>query len=172
MTGLPGSQLAVADLGWSCHAQSRFGKIDIGAFESQGFHFEAGRNRGTQLTLVNHRFNAPLVINVLANDPDEPANGGVVNFNPYSVTQGTATSFSDNAALITHGQAMVSATANSVAGRVNVVASATGSSSLNFQLTSVTPSPAVATQPKSVEVNAGDSVDLTIVGTVERGHQP
>ncbi len=172
MTGLPGSQLAVADLRWSCHAQSRFGKIDIGAFESQGFHFEAGRNRGTQLTLVNHRFNAPLVINVLANDPDEPANGGVVNFNPYSVTQGTATSFSDHAALITHGQAMVSATANSVAGRVNVVASATGSSSLNFQLTSVTPSPAVATQPKSVEVNAGDSVDLTTVGTVERGHQP
>jgi hypothetical protein len=113
--------------------KSYVGAPDIGAFESQGFTITAtsgsGQNAARGATFAN-----PLVATVTANDPLEPAAGGVVRF--AAPSSGATAALSGGSATITAGgTASVTATADHNIGSYSVTASAhgvTGAASFNL----------------------------------------
>ena len=97
----------------------RVGAVDIGAFESQGFKFTVVPASSTPQTASTSSaaFCSALAVNVTANNPVEPVNGGVVtlvahpaaNAVPRQPCQGSS-------AVIASGQAAVTAAPNNVDG--------------------------------------------------------
>ena len=60
--------------------QPRTGPIDIGTFQSRGFTIAPVAGSTPQTALVNAAFASPLAVAVMANNPVEPVDGGVVEF--------------------------------------------------------------------------------------------
>jgi hypothetical protein len=146
MALLPGS-LAI-DAGTSAGApatdqrgHARVGAVDIGAFESQGFTLtiSSGNN---EHTTIDSAFANRLSVQVTANNPLEPIDGGQVTF--LALGSGPSASLVPNPADISGGQASVTATANGIAGAYTVAATATGAvSGVTFSLTNDKAAPVV-----------------------------
>jgi hypothetical protein len=114
----------------------RTGHVDIGAFQSQGFAIKAVTGSTPQSVELGKPFKNPLAIEVTANNPAEPVNGGVVNF-VVSPAGGASAALSSATAKIVGGQAAVNATANATPGPYNVIASALGAGSTMFDLSNI-----------------------------------
>ncbi len=143
MALLPGSP--AIDAGTSTDAPAtdqrglpRVGDVDIGAFESQGFSFSAVPGSTPQTAQIGSPFANPLAVNVTANNPKEPVDGGVVSFGAGRVGGATAI-LSASSAVIAGGQAAVTAVPNNAVGSYNVVASVPGLSPVSFDLTNAGP---------------------------------
>jgi hypothetical protein len=119
---------------------------DIGAFESRGFimTIASGNN---QAALVGQPYGAPLVVTVTSAF-GEPVVGGLVTFTAPSNLNGPTVIFPNGKTTIlvtitgatgiaSTGQASVVPTANNIAGRVLVVASANGANSVTFNLANI-----------------------------------
>jgi hypothetical protein len=103
---------------------SRPGACDIGAFESSGFALTVSSGNN-QSTMLNSAFASPLVVGV-ASPSGEPVNGGTVTFLPP--TPGASAVITGSPAIISGGQASVTAVANGIPGSYNVNASTRGAS--------------------------------------------
>jgi hypothetical protein len=117
----------------------RFGTVDIGAFESQGFTLTPVAGSTSQTSPILTPFAKPLAVTVTANNPSEPVNGGLVSFvnNPVN---GAAAVLAAPSAVIAGGQATSAAAPNNADGSYTVVASVTGSSpAVSFTLTNTGP---------------------------------
>jgi hypothetical protein len=137
--------------------QPRAGRVDIGAFQSQGFTLMTVASSDFQLAVIGQSFANPLAVAVTANNPVEPVNGGFVSFAAPGAGGSTAT-LSAATATITGGQASVTATANNIPGQFTVSASAIGAgSSVSIFLTN--------TEVPSLLVNTVQDVINTIDGT-------
>jgi hypothetical protein len=123
--------------------------LDIGAFQDQGFSFSI-LSGGTQSAQVGHAFGTSLIVIVksLAAHPD-PVAGGLVTFKvPGS---GASANLSTYTAIIgANGRAIVTATANDVAGGYVISADITGvAGALDFEFTNtlaLASTPQVATK--------------------------
>ena len=116
----------------------RVGGVDIGAFESQGFNFTVVPGSTPQTANIGTPFANPLAVNVTANNPLEPVNGGVVAMVAHAAANGAAAILSASPAVIAGGQAAVTAEPNNVDGSYTVVATSTGFST-TFDLTNAGP---------------------------------
>ena len=115
----------------------RSGHIDIGAFQSEGFILSTVPGSTPQSTVAGTKFANPLTVTVTPVNQVEPVNGGVVIFTLNSAT-GASAMLSAGTAVIASGQAAVTATANSTPGNYTVTASAAGTRTVSFALTSNT----------------------------------
>ena len=113
--------------------QPRSGRMDIGAFQSQGFTLTPVTGSTFQSTPVNQPFKNPLAVTVTADNPVEPVDGGVIAF--AAAPGGASATLSAATAVIAGGQASVTATANATPGRFFVTATATGTATVAFALT-------------------------------------
>ena len=100
----------------------RFGGVDIGAFESQGFNFAIVPGSTPQTSNIGTAFANPLAVTATANNPVEPVDGGVVTFVPEPSANGATAIFLDPSAVIAGGQAALIAAPNNVLGSYTVVA--------------------------------------------------
>ncbi len=135
------------------------GTVDIGAFESQGFTLTptSGTN---QSTLVDTIFSDPLSVAVIANNPLEPVNGGVVTFLPPGT--GASATLLPSSAVISGGSASVTATANGTVGSYNVASAASGvSTPASFSLTNVAATTTTVLQSSANPSILGQSITLT-----------
>ena len=165
---------AYCTLGHDQRGISYAGACDIGAFESQGFRLTKAGGDG-QSTGIDTAFTNPLSLTVAANDPLglEPVIGGLVIFTPPA--SGASAIITGSPATIgAGGAASVTAAANGAAGGpYTVVASTSGASSVNFNLTNakgsttttLTASPNPSTYGQSVTFTATVSISTTS-GTV------
>jgi parallel beta-helix repeat protein len=114
----------------------RTSHVDIGAFQSQGFVIKTVTGSTPQSIGVSKPFKNPLAIEVTANNPAEPVNGGVVSFvvNPAG---GASAALSSATGTISGGEAAVNATANATPGPYTVTASALGAGSTIFDLSNI-----------------------------------
>jgi hypothetical protein len=97
--------------------------VDIGAFESQGFTISV--SGGSNQTAAYHTtFAKPLTVNVSAQNPIEPVNGGVITFTPPPWA--ASAMLSATTTTISGGSASVTVTANDDSGPYTVTASAAG----------------------------------------------
>ena len=115
---------------------TRGSSVDIGAFESQGFTLSVVPGSTPQTAAIGTAFANPLAVTVTANNPIEPVNGGVVTFVAQPAANGASAIFPAPTAVITNGQAAVTAAPDNITGSYSVVASASGLSA-SFQLTNV-----------------------------------
>ena len=81
---LPGSRAIGAGTATGAPAldqrgEPRAGRVDIGAFQSQGFTMVPVAGSTLQSTAVGTAFPNPLAVTVTAINPVEPVNGGVVS---------------------------------------------------------------------------------------------
>ncbi|MFO0952510.1 MAG: choice-of-anchor Q domain-containing protein [Isosphaeraceae bacterium] len=112
----------------------RVGGVDIGAFESEGFTLAVAAGN-SQSADIGTAFANPLAVNVVANNPLEPVDGGVVYFGGKPFNGPTAMP-SARSATIANGQAGgISVAPNNALGSYNFVASAGGSFTTSFALT-------------------------------------
>jgi parallel beta-helix repeat protein len=124
--------------------EPRAGRVDIGAFQSQGFTFTAAAGSTPQTTTVGAAFTEPLAVTVTAVNPIEPVDGGIVSF--AAPAAGASASLSAATAVIAGGQAAVTATANTTLGSYTVTASAAGATTAaSFALANSPPN--VVAQP-------------------------
>jgi hypothetical protein len=112
----------------------RSGRVDIGAFQSEGFTLTPATGSTPQSTKVDATFAHPLAVIVKANNPAEPVDGGVISFKAPAT--GASATLSAASATITNGQAGVKATAGTTAGPYTVTASpGAGLPAAGFSLT-------------------------------------
>jgi len=111
---------------------------DIGAFQSQGFALTRVAGSTPQTSQIGTPFANPLAVTVKANNPIEPVDGGVVSF-ANTTTQGALAILSAPSAVVGGGQAATSAEPDNAVGSYTVVASATGTSPVSFDLTNAGP---------------------------------
>jgi hypothetical protein len=111
----------------------RADRVDIGAFQSQGFTFTPVAGSTPQSAALGATFGKSLAVTVTANNSIEPVDGGNVSF--AAPTTGASATLSPATMTIAGGQASVTASANGVAGSYAVTASATGAGSVTFSLT-------------------------------------
>jgi hypothetical protein len=111
----------------------RTGRVDIGAFQSQGFTLTPVAGSTPQSASVGTPFAEPLAVRVTAINPVEPVNGGIVSF--AAPASGASAALSAATATIQRGQASVTATANATIGGYIESASAARVSSVGFELT-------------------------------------
>jgi hypothetical protein len=111
--------------------------LDIGAFASQGFTLTPVLRSTPQSAPTNSAFTNELAVNVTANNPVEPCDGGVVTFT--APNSGASAILSATFATIASGQASVGATANASTGSYTVTASASGGAGAKFNLTNRVP---------------------------------
>jgi hypothetical protein len=104
---------------------SRSGRVDIGAFQSEGLILTLVAGSSGQSAPINTEFANPLAVTVTAVNPDEPVNGGIVSFAVTPVNGASAT-LSAATALIQGGQAGITVTANTTLGSYTVTATAAG----------------------------------------------
>jgi parallel beta-helix repeat protein len=116
----------------------RVGAVDIGAFESQGFTLTPVAGSTPQSSRIGTPFAQPLAVNVAANNPIEPVDGGVLDFAANRVNGATGI-LSAPSAVIASGQAGIIAEPNNAVGSYTVVVSTTGSSPTSFALTNTGP---------------------------------
>ena len=134
---------------------SRDSTPDIGSFESQGLTItiSSGNN---QSTAVNTAFSQPLVVTV-SSAYGEPVSGGQVSFTaPASTTSASLTS--STVMIGSDGTAHVRATANASLGSYSVSVSASGATTVPFNLTNI---PVVIASTTTLPANA---TTLTISG--------
>ncbi len=136
--------------------QPRAGPVDIGAFQSQGFTLTPVAGSAMQSAPIHTQFANPLAVTVKPVNPDEPVDGGVVNF---AVTTGSGASavLSAATATIQGGQASVTATANATPGTDLVTATSAGAAQVGFVLTNTEAPSLRLTTPRDV-VNPVDSL--------------
>ena len=140
-------------------ARPQIGACDIGAFESQGFtlNLDGGNN---QSTAINTAFVSPLAVNVTANNPAEPVDGGLVAFTPP--VSGASAVLTGSPAAISGGAASVTAAANGSAGAYTVTAETHGAASgLTFSLTNLT-GPTVATGAATALTGSSATLNGTV----------
>jgi hypothetical protein len=113
------------------------GTVDIGAFESEGFILQPVAGSTPQTATIGTAFAHPLAVTVKPNNMVEPVDGGVVRFASPPTPSGAAAFFSTPSAVISGGQASVTAYPNNADGSYVVIASAGGTAS--FSLTNVGP---------------------------------
>jgi hypothetical protein len=126
----------------------RSGRVDIGAFQSQGFLQTPVNGSTPQSAAVNSTFALPLAVRVTAVNPAEPVDGGVVTF--IAPASGASSALSATTAVIAGGTAGVNATANNTMGTYTVTASAAGAGSASFALTNIESSSLVVTTTRDV----------------------
>ena len=115
--------------------QGRVGAVDIGAFESQGFTFTPVAGSTPQTSDIGVAFANPLAVIVAAINPVEPIEGGVVRYFAKPAANGASAILSLSSAVISGGQAAVSAAPDNSLGDYTVVAgSGTGNSAATFEL--------------------------------------
>ncbi len=137
--------------------EGRYVGIDIGAFESQGFTLTPVTGNSPQTANIGTAFASPLAVSVTANNPNEPIQGGVVNFVPAPSADGATAMFQDSSVALVNGLASVIAAPNNVLGRYTVGAASPGSS-VSFALTNagnVLSSLVVNTTSDSIAPGAG-----------------
>jgi CSLREA domain-containing protein len=117
---------------------ARVGPVDIGAFESQGFILTGVASSSPQTATIGTAFANPLAVTVTPINPGEPVNGGRVNFVALPAANGASAIFSTSSAVISSGQAAVTAAPDNADGSYEVVAAVAGSSA-SFSLTNVGP---------------------------------
>jgi parallel beta-helix repeat protein len=140
--------------------EPRAGRVDIGAFQSQGFTFTASAGSTPQTTTVAAPFAKPLAVTVTAVNPIEPVDGGVLGFEAPS--SGASATLSAGTATIASGQAAVTATANTTLGSYTVTASAAGgTTAASFALANSPPN--VVAQP--VAAVAGQAFINVVLAT-------
>ena len=154
---------------------ARTGRVDIGAFQSQGFNvvITGGNNQSTP---VDTSFTSPLSVTV-SSAYGEPVAGGIVTFT--GPASGASATFTGNPAVIgANGSASVSATANGIAGifgnsATYAVSASTGAGSASFSLSNDTQSappglpiggdPVLPIEaPTAAMVITGDSLGQTV----------
>ena len=143
------------------------GTVDIGAFESSGFVLSPSSGSG-QSTLLNTAFGAALVVQVTANNPGEPVQGGQINFTAPASGASANLSPANPVTIAADGTASVTATANGIAGSYEVTATTAGATSpAVFDLTNATSTnaPVVTLQPVNQTVNAGATASFTATAT-------
>ena len=169
---LPGSPaLDAGTTGLSATDQrgvARVGAPDVGAFESRGFVLSAASG-GSQAAYVNTAFANPLVVQVTANAPTEPVEGGQVVFSAPGSGASAALAAPTTATLGSDGLAQTSATANANVGSYNVAA-ASGALATAFALTNKAAA-GVVVNPTSglVTTEAGGTASFTVVLNSEPG---
>ena len=115
--------------------QSRVGGVDIGAFESRGFSLSTVAGNTPQSADISTQF-SPLAVAVAANNPIEPVDGGIVNYQTQSAGNGaTAIFLARSPATIVGGQASLPAMPNNALGSYTVAANANGGNSVSLSLT-------------------------------------
>jgi hypothetical protein len=163
---LPGSPAIGAGTGTGAptndqRGSSRVGAVDIGAFESQGFTITVSSG-SNQSAIVGANFSRPLTVTVIANNPPEPVQGGVVSFSaPIS---GASANLAANSASIVSGTASVTAAAGGNAGSYTVTATVSGvTSPASFSLTNNPPGIATITSTTANgSYNLGAQIDVTV----------
>jgi hypothetical protein len=108
---------------------------DIGAFQTEGFTLTPVAGSAPQSANIGTQFAYPLVVTVVANNPIEPVDGGMIDFGVNPGKGPWAIPLPSSSAVIVNGQAEVSAEPNNALGSYNFVASAGGSSTTSFALT-------------------------------------
>jgi len=171
---LPGSAAIDAGAPAYCPAADqrgvgRVGTCDVGAFESQGFTL--GSLTGTpQSAILNTPFAEALGLAVVAVNPVEPVDGGLVTFT--APPDGAGTSPAVNVATIAGGAASQPVTANGTRGSYGVTASARGAASVTFNLTNEGPPAIVVTSDadggagtlRQAIADIGDGGTITFAG--------
>jgi len=114
------------------------GTVDIGAFESQGFTLTVVPGSTPQTATIGTAFASPLAVSVTANNPIEPVNGGIVSFVAQGAANGASAILSASSAVVSGGQAAVTAVPDNADGSYQVVASVSGSSA-SFDLANAGP---------------------------------
>jgi fibronectin-binding autotransporter adhesin len=110
---------------------SRFGAVDIGAFESQGFNYALVASSTPQTANIGTAFAKPLAVSVTANNPIEPVDGGGgVSFVANKAANGATAILSTSSPVIAGGLAAVTAVPNNVLGKYTVAVTFPGSSAL------------------------------------------
>jgi hypothetical protein len=144
MALLPGSP--AIDAGASAGAPTtdqrglgRVGAVDIGAFESQGFHGLALVSGTPQTAAIGTQFAQPLAVAVTANNPAEPVDGGVVTFVAQRAADGATAILPGATAVIAGGRAAVTAAPNNTDGSYTVTASVSGLAPATFALRNTGP---------------------------------
>ncbi len=112
---------------------TRVDRVDIGAFQSQGFALLPVALSTPQSAVAGDPFANELAIKVMANDTLEPVDGGVITY--ASPTAGASATLSAATANIVGGTAFVTATANSTLGSYIVTASVDLALPTGFALT-------------------------------------
>ena len=102
------------------------GKVDIGAFESQGFTMTSFPGSTPQSADIGTNFANPLGVTVTANNPVDPVDGGIVTFIAHPAANGASAIFSASSAVIAGGQASVTAAPDNITGTYQVDAVASG----------------------------------------------
>jgi hypothetical protein len=115
--------------------EPRAGRVDIGAFQSQGFTLTPVAGSTPQSTVASAPLANPLAVTVTANNPLEPVDGGVVNFAVTTAASGARAWLSAATAIIADGQAGVTATANQLLGQYTATATAAPAGQAGFVLT-------------------------------------
>jgi hypothetical protein len=108
------------------------GRLDIGAFESQGFSMTVSGS--PQSIPINTTFASPLQVAVTANDPGVSVAGGRITFSAPA-TGASATLATPSVTLDAAGVAATTATAGGTQGSYAVTASAGGNNVTTFSLT-------------------------------------
>ncbi len=108
------------------------GGVDIGAFESEGFTVTALAGSTPQTAQIGTAFARPLGVTVTANNPVEPVNGGIVSFVAHAAANGASALLSASSAVISGGQASVTAAPDNADGSYQVIASAPALVSFNL----------------------------------------
>jgi hypothetical protein len=126
----------------------RSGQVDIGAFQSQGFTLIPVPGSTPQAAVVGTAFAHALAVTVTANNAAEPVDGGIISF--AAPAAGPSATLSAATAVITSGQAGVTATANTAAGAYTANATTAGASAAGFSLTNAQTRPSPG--PKTTDV--------------------
>ncbi|NER45195.1 MAG: hemagglutination protein [Symploca sp. SIO1A3] len=109
------------------------GKVDIGAFEAQGFTLNAVVGNG-QSTTVNTSFATDLQVLLTEEFINAPLPDATINFT--SPGTGASANFGNSTPTTdANGIATATTTANTIAGTYQVAATATGLNTVNFELT-------------------------------------
>ena len=87
----------------------------------QGFTLTVVAGSSSQTSNIGTAFANPLAVSVMANNPVEPVNGGVVTFVAHAAANGATAFFSPaSSAVIASGQAAVTAAPNNMDGSYQV----------------------------------------------------
>jgi fibronectin-binding autotransporter adhesin len=139
------------------------GTRDIGAFESRGFTLTVAGGSG-QATPTGAAFPDPLRVQVTANEPGEPVDGGVVAFS--APASGASAALSGSTATVAGGFAQVTATANATPGTYQVTAALPGTAQeVAFDLTNLNPVSVAGTMTVAGTFAPGGAVTYTVVLT-------
>jgi hypothetical protein len=124
----------------------RSGRVDIGAFQSQGFILTPIPGSTPQSAAVGSAFAHPLAVMVKATDSVEPVDGGIISF--AAPAAGASATLAAATVVIAGGQAGLTATANTTAGAYTATAMTAGApTAAGFALTNTAAPRNLVAQP-------------------------